>query len=144
MRSYKVQFLLSVICACVVAFGGRLTHAQNMYANDTIEFGQARYSPNGNFRIAYGSVFITSLFHWAWTGSAWQANENLIFQSNYAHAPSVITVMQDDGNLVMYDYTGVRAETNTDGNSGAWLNIQDDGNLVIYNEAGTVALWAIY
>lgn len=51
-------------------------------------------------------------------------------------------VMQDDGNLVIYDRDdGVLWATGTDGNPGAELRFQDDGNVVIYGQGGD-ALWA--
>ncbi|MGO9903657.1 MAG: hypothetical protein ACLP0J_29230 [Solirubrobacteraceae bacterium] len=55
------------------------------------------------------------------------------------------TVMQGDGNLVIYGYTGAIWATGTGpGHPGAWLNMQNDGNLVIYwyNGAGLVPIWA--
>jgi len=41
-------------------------------------------------------------------------------------------VMQNDGNLVLYGPNGPLWATNTSGNRGAYLKIQNDGNLVIY------------
>jgi hypothetical protein len=39
------------------------------------------------------------------------------------------------------NYVPVYFVTSTQGNPGAWMVIQDDGNLVIYNQDGAVALW---
>ena len=48
-------------------------------------------------------------------------------------------VMQSDGNLVLYGIRGPVWATNTSGNQGAYLKIQNDGNLVIYR-----AVWSIH
>lgn len=51
-------------------------------------------------------------------------------------------IMQDDGNLVIYDRDdAVLWASNTVGNPGAELRFQEDGNVVIYSEDGT-PLWA--
>jgi murein DD-endopeptidase MepM/ murein hydrolase activator NlpD len=53
--------------------------------------------------------------------------------------PGAHTVMQADGNLVVYSgATGVWS-THTNGWTGARLSLQDDGNLVIYS--GSTAVW---
>ncbi len=50
-------------------------------------------------------------------------------------------VMQDDGNLVLYQ-TGVGAlwHTATHGTGASWAVMQDDGNFVVYDDVGT-ARW---
>ncbi len=48
-------------------------------------------------------------------------------------------VMQSDGNLVLYGPNGPVWATNTSGNRGAYLMLQDDGNLVIYK-----AVWSTH
>ncbi len=46
-------------------------------------------------------------------------------------------VMQEDGNLVVYDVAGTaRWASGTNGNHGAFLRCQDDGNLVVYSFNG--------
>ncbi len=51
-----------------------------------------------------------------------------------------VTVMQEDGNLVVYTGEGKPLwDSHTWGNDGAWLAVQDDGNLVIYSSK---AIWA--
>lgn len=48
-----------------------------------------------------------------------------------------VTVMQGDGNLVIYDGGGTALwASDTDGNPGGFLVLQGDGNLVIYNDGG--------
>jgi hypothetical protein len=49
--------------------------------------------------------------------------------------------MQVDGNLVLYNATGVPWNSGTEGNPGAYLRMQDDGNLVIYGTNGA-AIWS--
>lgn len=51
-------------------------------------------------------------------------------------------VMQTDGNFVVYTKAGNAIwNSQTQGNTNAFLWNQGDGNLVIYNSAGTVPLW---
>ncbi len=47
-------------------------------------------------------------------------------------------IMQSDGNLVLYGRGGPIWATNTSGNRDAYLKIQNDGNLAIYK-----AVWSI-
>jgi hypothetical protein len=57
-------------------------------------------------------------------------------------APGGRVVMQLDGNLVYYEFSGDALwSSNTAGFPNATLRVQDDGNLVIYDVSG-VALWA--
>jgi hypothetical protein len=50
-------------------------------------------------------------------------------------------VMQDDGNLVLYNTANVPLfNTGTEGHPGAFLAVQNDGNLVVYGPTGT-PLW---
>jgi hypothetical protein len=51
-------------------------------------------------------------------------------------------VMQDDGNLVLYDRKGGSVwASGTNGHPGAFLLVQDDGNVVVYHKNGG-ALWS--
>jgi hypothetical protein len=53
-------------------------------------------------------------------------------------------VMQTDGNLVLYNQSGVAQwDSGTSGNPGAHLVLQTDGNIVLYS-AANAALWATY
>jgi hypothetical protein len=50
--------------------------------------------------------------------------------------------MQGDGNLVIYNTSGVPLwASNTYGNPGAYFAFQNDANLVVYSAAGK-PLWA--
>ena len=81
------------------------------------------YQSDGNL-VLYDDQTATALWHTGTGGtSAGQA------------------LMQTDGNLVVYDATGMqRWISGTSGNPGARLVVQDDGNLVIYSATGT-PLW---
>jgi len=50
-------------------------------------------------------------------------------------------IMQDDGNMVLYRRGRALWATDTNGHRGAHFTIQDDGNLVVYSRSGRV-LWA--
>src|SRR5262249_6731483 len=53
-----------------------------------------------------------------------------------------MSIMQGDGNLVVYDASGVPVwASGTAGNPGSRLVVQNDGNLVIYRPDGA-AIWA--
>ncbi|WP_272148354.1 protease pro-enzyme activation domain-containing protein [Burkholderia cepacia] len=60
----------------------------------------------------------------------------------YSASQSHRLVMQDDGNLVLYNTTNGAAVWNsaTNGNAGAYAVFQTDGNFVIYSTSGN-ALW---
>jgi hypothetical protein len=57
-----------------------------------------------------------------------------------AYAPGR-TVMQNDGNLVVYAANGSLVWSSGTGGSGHHLDVQDDGNVVIYRADGSSA-WA--
>ncbi len=143
MTSHRKLFIVSIVFAMLMAVSGGVANAQNMYSNDTISIGQTRYSSNGNYKIEWVCTFYCGLVHFSWTGSSWYAGA-LILSTVAPYPYNPYAVMQGDGNFVIYDqYSTVYGETNTDGNSGAWLNIQDDGNVVVYSSSD-VPLWALY
>lgn len=100
--------------------------------NETLPAGSDLTSPNGQHRAsmqADGNFVIyrrDGTPKWA-TGTDGRAIGGI--------------VMQDDGNLVMYDANGPVWASGTDQHPGAVLVLQDDGNLVIYAPDGT-PLWA--
>lgn len=100
----------SILCSGVA-------QAQPMYANDTLTPGQERYSPNGLYKIDFGCAFHCVSYHLGWTGSQWIVLHAVLAGGSIPYHPYLI--MQDDGNLVIYDDTGAQNETNTDGNPGA-------------------------
>ncbi len=51
-------------------------------------------------------------------------------------------VMQNDGNLVMYNKTTPTWASGTSGNVGAYLKVQNDNNLVIVRRSDARVLWA--
>jgi hypothetical protein len=87
-----------------------------------------------------------------------QADGNLVLYTGWPGTPSPIwasntewlapamrpthAVMQNDGNFVLYNNTGVPAfATATDGHPGSYIVIQDDRNLVVY-DPNNKPLWA--
>ena len=67
-------------------------------------------------------------------GSVWRENKDKGY-----------TIMQDDGNLVIYvnENNAERAlwSPNTWGNPGAYLVLEDDGRVVIYKKDSNEVLW---
>ena len=98
--------------------------------------GQAGTSPDGQIvltmqfdgnLVAYATVDGTARVLWA---SGTQGN------------PGAQSVMQDDGNLVVYSSTGSALwSAGTAGNPGAVTTVQDDGNVVVYGSGGN-PLWS--
>ncbi len=79
-----------------------------------------------------------------------QGDGNLVFYQNGSKAlwststfgSSVqSTVMQEDGNLVIYGPSGAIWSSKTDGNPGAWLALDDHGALVIDDANGKPIWW---
>jgi NTE family protein len=62
--------------------------------------------------------------------------------SNTAYSTLGTTIMQNDGNLVVYDRMNKPVySSSTSGYPGSRLVVQDDGNVVIYLPSGR-AIWA--
>jgi len=70
-----------------------------------------------------------------------QRDNNPAFQASNAFGRGNTAIMQDDGNLVLYDQNNQPVwASNTDGFRGADLTVQDAGNMVVYLKGN--ALWA--
>lgn len=79
-----------------------------------------------------------------------QGDGNLVLYQNGIKAlwstgthgkPAEATVMQEDGNFVMYGGGGALWHTHTDGNPGAWLSLDDHGALILFDAAGKPIWW---
>jgi hypothetical protein len=124
--------------------------AQPMYGGDTLSYNDTRYSANGQYKIEWRCTYICGVVHLRYVNGEWIGGYGYIptiwDQGDwvpYFYAPPRME-MQTDGNLVYYDvYDVAYAESNTDGHSGAWLNIQDDGNVVIYTW-NNVPIWSLW
>lgn len=79
-----------------------------------------------------------------------QGDGNLVLYQNGVKAlwwtgttgqPAEATVMQEDGNFVMYGAGAALWHTHTDGNPGAWLSLDDHGALILFDAAGKPIWW---
>ena len=119
-----VAVLAVVAGARLEATGNRLYSGQQGYA------GQSLTSTNGQFILTY------------------QYDGNLVLRgpsgpiaATFTYGVPGVTVMQTDGNLVVYSGAGVPVwASGTSGNPGAYLEVQNDGRIVIYGASGPV--WA--
>ena len=96
-------------------------------------------SPNGQCQLFYtnGDLVLWAVYEKAPTANhvLWRASDSTIGKPGTC-------VMQDDGNLVIYDANKKPLwASNTSGSPGATLVPQDDGNLVIYDRSGK-PIWA--
>ena len=86
-------------------------------------------SSSGRYRLTYQSDGDLVLYDEQMRTRLWTAN-------TAGTAPGQ-TLLQTDGNFVVYDSAGVnRWSSGTFGNFSAYLAVQDDGNLVIYGSDG--------
>jgi len=68
-------------------------------------------------------------------------DQHAVWSSNTQNKPVTECVMQDDGNLVLYDqFKTPHWSSNTHGNQGAEFKLQDDGNGCIYSQGRCI--WA--
>ena len=102
---------------------------------DALAPGMARYSPDMRFAFAYqtdGNLVLYQIGAGGWY-PIWNINR---FTSSPGH-----TVMQSDGNLVVYDSASYPYwYSRTWGHSVFGLFVQNDGNVVIYN-TNWVPIW---
>jgi hypothetical protein len=106
----------------------------SLSVNQSIQAGQALYSPNGAFRAlmqADGNFVV--YVNW---------DEQPLWSSGTHGSGSNVMNFQADGNLVVRP-SGAAAAWASGSNTygGTTLNMQDDGNLVQYNAAG-IAVWS--
>ncbi len=107
--------------------GSILTPGQQITAGSSIQ------SPNGRYRLAFGSG------NYLYVSTA----PNRLTAERY-RGGALLTLggdrlaMQTDGNLVLYKDGRAQYSTRTNGKSVAGLAMQDDGNVVLYATDGTV------
>ena len=66
----------------------------------------------------------------------------MLWASGTDGSPGAQSVMQADGNLVVYSSTGSALwSSGTTGHPGAVVTVQDDGNTVVYGPSGS-PLWS--
>jgi hypothetical protein len=135
-----IPITIVAFCGGVLQFQANAANAQmaNFWPGQTLTAGEALRSGNWHTLVMQfdGNVVL-------YNGSnvpIWSTNTG-----GYAY-PTVL-IMQSDGNMVLYGSTGPLWASNTSGNPGAFLAVQDDGNLVIYQygapgATASYALWA--
>ena len=103
----------------------KLQSGENLYVN------QAKTSADGRFRLQYqgdGNLVLLNT-----STNPWVA----LWASNTAGICADHTVMQGDGNLVVYDCNGTPWwASNTNGNNGAWSVVASDGDFGVYSADG--------
>lgn len=102
-------------------------------SGDILKIGQSITSQNGQYKLIMQGD--GNLVLYDSSGKAlWASGTN-------GHTVS-LTIMQNDGNFVMYGPGGAIWTTNTWGHSGSWLTIQNDGNIVLYG-SNNKPLWEL-
>ncbi|MFL5238030.1 MAG: lectin [Rhizomicrobium sp.] len=90
--------------------------------------------------IAPGNQWTAGKYRMHFTGTGnfelWDTvSRRLLWHSATRGRNAARMVMQDDGNLVIYDKRGRPLwATGTEGNQSAYLTLQQDGNVVIYSQ----------
>ncbi|OGH57150.1 MAG: hypothetical protein A3I06_06300 [Candidatus Lindowbacteria bacterium RIFCSPLOWO2_02_FULL_62_12] len=108
--------------------GAQLT--STLASGATLTPGQSRVSADGRFKLIYQTDGSLVLYQ---GGTA-------LWSKAVGTKPGK-TVMQGDGNLVVYDADGKAVWNSGTSGSGAYLVLQNDGNMVIYSSSKT-ALWS--
>ncbi len=105
----------------------------SLYRGETLLAGDARTSQDGRFSLVYqhdGNLVLVEL-----------ASGQPLWATDTGGTGAGVTAMQSDGNLVVYDGSGVARWASYTGPGATHLVVQNDGNLVIRDTAGT-PLWS--
>lgn len=100
---------------------------------------------NSAGQAAWNAGKTTNSYGWNWRGSDSLTTGMTMVREQYIRSADgrYITVMQDDGNLVVYGPGQTLLwNSGTPNNPGAYIVVQSDGNVVMYNSAGTTPLWS--
>lgn len=100
---------------------------------------------NSAGQAAWNAGKTTNSYGWNWRGSDSLTTGMTMVREQYIRSSDgrYITVMQDDGNLVVYGPGQTLLwNSGTPNNPGAYIVVQSDGNVVMYNSAGTTSLWS--
>ena len=111
----------------------QLSIPNNILKSGLLYKGQQLESPNGRYKLIFqddGNLVLYSPFRAVWNSNSW-------------NMPTRYTVMQGDGNLVIYDFNKKSYwNSSTWGRGESRLTVQDDGNLVIYSSKGSPTWWS--
>ncbi|MGH3941920.1 MAG: hypothetical protein ACRDTG_25530 [Pseudonocardiaceae bacterium] len=113
---------------------GSAASGDDMAPGDVLTPNASISSANGRFRLVYQDDTNLVLY---------RDPDGLALWDTRPRPGGVgVCVMQDDGNLVVYNATANAVwASGTEGNAGSRLVVQDDGNVVIYRPNGT-PIWA--
>jgi len=103
-----------------------------LVANQALGVDQALTSCDGRFALIQQSDGNLVLY---------QSGGSALWSSGTNGKPAEATVMQEDGNFVMYGGGAALWHTHTDGNFGAWLSLDDHGALILFDAGGTPIWW---
>ena len=107
----------------------------DMQPNEILYPGHAISSENEKYRLVYeinGNLVLYKAGNWM-----------PLWKSNTTESQAGMCIMQNDGNLVIYDHEGKPIwASNTSNETGSWLIIQNDGNVVIYRPSDKTPIWS--
>lgn len=162
-RTRTLRIGIAAQMVLLIALIGRSApvSADILYANESLQCanGDRLYSSNSNYYLMCGQTYTFALgytYTLFWTGlnpgwdaahdGSWSSGGGSHTSQSGVAASDAIAYMQSDGNFVLLDDSTTPSPvwaTDTDGNSGAFLNAQDDANLVLYTSSN-VPIWSLY
>jgi len=104
---------------------GPSPQGDTMKTGDVLRAGESMYSRNGIYKLAMQGDGNLVLYV-AWKGYA-------IWSTKTGKMPFVLVHLESTGNLSLFPKLGQHWMSKTEGNPGSRLVLQDDGNLVLYN-----------
>lgn len=111
------------------ALWGRNLYVTLLPPNTLLKAGQGIRSQNGRYYLVQQTDGNLVLYKGAWNGP-----KTALWSTVTGGHPGAFTVMQGDGNLVVYGKDKKPLwHTGTAPHKGAYLMMQDDGNLVVYS-----------
>ncbi|MFO0613832.1 MAG: hypothetical protein U0414_14665 [Polyangiaceae bacterium] len=104
----------------------------SMVANQSLGINQGMSSCDGRFTLIQQGDGNLVLY---------QQGGKALWSTQTYGKPGDTTVMQDDGNLVIYGPPGAIWSSQSQGHPGAWLSLDDHGALIIFDAGGKPIWW---